>query len=515
MAGVNGEVLEMNTRPMERFAAALLLLSLPALAASGAVSPFDVGSRLQLFVDKVLVDAADNVAFTLHPARPHPENPILKADQPWEGWRVEIYGNVIYDEQEQLFKMWYYAEEPEGFPRLGLYYATSQDGVHWDKPLIGEVKSAKHPRHNVIAEGILLPSVMKDVHDPDPARRYKMIGHNQDAQDHGYHTWVSPDGIHWTRFSESRIAPGADVVTGYYDEQRGCYVAFPKIAHTVRGFERRVFWLTTSPDFRTWSEPQLVFTPDLRDDAGSLARIEEVRPVLDVPDEPALMRTEFYGIGAYPAESCTLAFIWMFTINNDARYGNQEGPGELQLAASRDLVHWERPFRQPCVPRGKVGEWDCGFFGTQARTLRVGDEVWLYYGGSNYTHGTPCLYRAEGTGRGTQYTGSLGLAIWDLDRFVSVDAPAEGGSLTTVPLAFAGGRMEVNARVAGALTVTLCDAAGTPYPGFEASDAIQGDNLRHAVAWGGQADVSSLRGKPVVVRFALRDAELFAFAFRE
>mgnify|MGYP007111999232 FL=1 len=63
--------------------------------------------------------------------------------------------------------------------------------------------------------------------------------------------------------------------------------------------------------------------------------------------------------------------------------------------------------------------------------------------------------------------------------------------------------------------MTLCDAAGTPYPGFEASDAIQGDNLRHAVAWGGQADVSSLRGKPVVVRFALRDAELFAFAFRE
>ena len=176
------------------------------------------------------------------------------------------------------------------------------------------------------------------------------------------------------------------------------------------------------------------------------------------------MRTEFYGIGAYPAESCTLAFIWMFTINNNARYGNQEGPGELQLAASRDLVHWERPFRQPCVPRGKVGEWDCGFFGTQARALRVGDEVWLYYGGSNYTHGTPCLYRAEGTGRGTQYTGSLGLAIWDLDRFVSVDAPAEGGSLTTVPLAFADGRMEVNARVTGALTVTLCDAAGRPIP---------------------------------------------------
>lgn len=488
------------------------LLALPALAAE---SPFDVGSRSQLFVDTVLVDATDGVAFTLHPARTHPENPILKADQPWEGWRVEIYGNVIYDEQEKLFKMWYYAEEPEGFPKLGMYYATSQDGVHWEKPLIGEVNSPKHARHNVVAEGILLPSVIKDAADPDPARRYKMIGYDYAFKSHGYHTWVSPDGLHWERLSDDPIARGADVITGYFDEIRKEYVAFPKINHEVRGFDRRVFWLITSPDFVTWSEPQLVFTPDLRDDAGCLARIEEVRPVLDVPDDPVLMRTEFYGIGAYPAESCTLAFVWMFTVNNNARYGNQEGPGELQLAVSRDLLHWERPFRQPCVPRGKLGEWDCGFFGTQARALRVGDEIWLYYGGSNYTHGTPCLYRDEGTGRGTEYTGSLGLAIWDLDRFVSVDAPPGGGCLTTVPIAFTGQRMEINARVAGSLTVSLCDAAGKPWPGFEASDTIQGDNLRHAVTWAGNRDVSSLRGKPVVVRFTMGDAELFAFAFRE
>ena len=83
-----------------------------------------------------------------------------------------------------------------------------------------------------------------------------------------------------------------------------------------------MFWLITSKDFETWTEPTLVLTPDLRDDAGSLARIEEVRPILDVPDDPKEMRTEFYGVGFYPAESCTLAFLWMFTINNKARYGN-------------------------------------------------------------------------------------------------------------------------------------------------------------------------------------------------
>ena len=479
------------------------------------MSPFNVGDRSQLFVDKVLVRESQNVAFTLHPARKHPENPLVKADRPWEGWRLEIYGNVIYDEEEKLFKMWYIGEEPDAFPHYATLYATSKDGVHWEKPLIGAVHSDKYEKHNAVAEQVLLASVIKDNVDADPARRYKMICWRQ--KDHAYHTMVSPDGLNWTRLSQEPISRSGDVITGYYDEQRKLYVAFPKIGHPVRGHNRRVFWQITSEDFETWTEPKLVFTPDLRDDASSLARIEEVRELLDVPDDPNVMRTEFYGIGAYPAESCTLAFVWMFTINNNARYGNQEGPGELQLAVTRDLEQWQRPFRIPCVPRGKPGEWDCGFFCTQSRALRVGDEVWLYYTGSTYTHGTPCLYRAEGTGRHTQHTGAIGLAIWDLDRFVSVDAPSEGGTLTTIPITFTGDHLEVNAKTkpAGAITIRLCDAAGNPLKGFENSDPITGDDLRHTVTWNGNRDVSPLAGKPITLKFEMKSAELFAFAFRK
>jgi hypothetical protein len=498
----------------------LTAVSLAALVASmhcaeTPVSPFPVGDRSQLFVDQILVRETRTVSFTLHPARKHPANPVIKADRPWEGWRLEIYGNVIHDDEENRFKMWYLGEENQSFPNYAVYYAVSADGVHWDKPPVGTVKTAKYDKHNVVAEHIILPSVIKDKADTDPARRYKMIGWDQ--KDGQYHTWVSPDGLAWTRFSQKPISPGGDVITGYYDEQRQVYVAFPKIGHQVRSHDRRVFWLITSKDFQTWTEPKLVFTPDLRDDASSLARIEEVRSILDVPDDPNLMRTEFYGIGAYPAESCTLAFVWVFTINNNARYGNQEGPGELQLAVSRDLENWERPFRTPCVPRGKMGDWDRGFFCTQSRALRVGDEVWLYYTGSTYTHGTPCLYRAEGTGRLTEHTGAIGLAIWDLDRFVSVDAAAEGGSLITVPITFTGSRLELNARTApgGALTVGLLDPAGNPLPGHETSDPVTGDSLRHTVAWNANKNVAALAGKPIVLQFQMKSAELFAFAFRK
>jgi len=468
------------------------------------VSPFPVEDKAQLFVDQVLVREAQGIAFTLHPARKHPESPLVKADQPWEGWRLEIYGNVIFDAEEDLFKMWYLGEETETFPNYAVYYAVSKDGIHWEKPLVGTVATDKYPSHNIVAADIILPCVIKDNKDADPEKRYKMIGWDQ--KNHGYHTWISPDGLHWNRFSEAPLCRGGDVITGYYDEQRAQYIAFPKINHMVRGHDRRVFWLITSPDFQKWTEPELVITADLRDDASSLARIEEVRPILDVPDDPNLMRTEFYGVGAYPAESCTLAFLWMFTVNNNARYGNQEGPGELQLAVSRDLRQWERPFRTPCVPRGKPGEWDGGFFTSQSRALQVKDEVWLYYTASTYTHGTPCLYRAENTGRHTTHTGSIGLAIWDRDRFVSADASSDGGILTTVPVVFTGNRLEINARTG---------TAGNPLPGFETSEPLSGDNLRHEVRWNGSTDLAGLIGKPVMIRFTMRKAELFSFAFRK
>jgi hypothetical protein len=358
---------------------------------------------------------------------------------------------------------------------------------------------------------------MKDHNDPDPEHRYKMIcwiGHES-----SYQTMISPDGLHWRQYSASPICQGGDVITGYYDEQRGVYVAFAKIMTQWRGHKRRVFYLITSPDFRKWSKPELVWAPDWMDDAGSLARIEEARSLLDVPDDPQLIRTEFYGIGVYPHESCVLAFPWVFTINNRARYNlqNQEGPFELQLGVSRDLMQWERPFRMPCLLRGKPGEWDSGLFVTPSRALRRGDEIWLFYGGSNYTHGTPCIYRAEGTGRGTRYTGSIGLAKWKLDRFVSVDGAGEGGSLTTVPIVFSGQRLEINARVkpGGSLRVEVLDAAGHAIENFGPSDAFTGDELRHTVMWRGNSAVADVEGKPIMLKFHLEDVELYSYGFRK
>ena len=181
----------------------LMAVMVPAWS-QDLTSPFPVEDKAQLFVDQVLVRETQGISFTLHPAREHPENPLLKADQPWEGWRLEIYGNVIFDEEERLFKMWYLGEETETFPNYAVYYAVSQDGVHWEKPLVGTVQTATYPSHNVVAAEIILPSVIKDNKDPDPEKRYKMSGWDQKR--HGYHTWVSPDGLRGIRSARNSYA---------------------------------------------------------------------------------------------------------------------------------------------------------------------------------------------------------------------------------------------------------------------------------------------------------------------
>lgn len=489
------------------------------VAPKSAVSPVQIGSTTQLFVDQLLVRSAENISYRLHEARKHPGNPLIKADQSWEGWRIGLYGNVLYDEERKIFRLWYTSDVSAEFPNFAVLYAESDDGIAWQKPLIGTIDDAHGSRHhNAVLNDSHLPSVMKDDRDADPQRRYKMIAYiHKDKPVGGPHAFVSPDGLHWTQVSKEPICRSNDVITAYFDEQRQLYVAFPKHSTAVRGQVRRCFAMSSSRDFISWTSPRYVFTPDLRDDAGSLARIEEVRAQLDVPDDPLLMRTEFYGIGVYPTSSVTLAFPWVFTINNKARYGNHEGPSEIQFATTRDLETWERPFRTPIVPHGKPGDWDCGFLSTQSRALRVGDEIRLYYDGGNYTHGSPCLYREEGTGRGTKHTASIGLATWRLDRFVSADGSSDGGTLVTVPIVFTGQRLELNAAASkpgAVITVEFLDAAGKPDAAWSVSDPVTGDSLRHVVTWKGKSDVRALAGKPVSIRFTLREAALFAFTFQ-
>jgi hypothetical protein len=89
--------------------------------------------------------------------------------------------------------------------------------------------------------------------------------------------------------------------------------------------------------------------------------------------------------------------------------------------------------------------------------------------------------------------------------------------VVTKPLVFAGCALSLNfaTSAAGGVKVELQDANGQPFPGFSLADCQEqiGNELERVVNWKGGANLSTLAGKPVRLRFTLKDADVFAFRF--
>ena len=69
--------------------------------------------------------STDGVHFTRYR-----NEPVLSAEEPWEKVAV-MCPHVIWDEEENLFKLWYSAGEQYEPDAIG--YATSPDGINWTK----------------------------------------------------------------------------------------------------------------------------------------------------------------------------------------------------------------------------------------------------------------------------------------------------------------------------------------------------------------------------------------------
>ena len=101
---------------------------------------------------------------------------------------------------------------------------------------------------------------------------------------------------------------------------------------------------------------------------------------------------------------------------------------------------------------------------------------------------------------------------------MSIEAPLEGGEILTRVLRFKGSDLVVNyaTSAAGSVRVEIQDPEGKPLSGFAPSDCseIFGDELDRVVRWKDGASVGRLSGKPVRLRFVMKDADLYSLKFR-
>src|SRR5262245_56230050 len=95
----------------------------------------------QLFIDDHIIDEIKGAKKVLNQPVKHARNPLIRRDKPWE-FSI-TYGTVVHDKRDGLYKLWYQiasdAKDSEGF----LGYATSRDGIVWEKP-VTEKKGGKN-----------------------------------------------------------------------------------------------------------------------------------------------------------------------------------------------------------------------------------------------------------------------------------------------------------------------------------------------------------------------------------
>ena len=511
-------------------AATVILLGSTALVATDKpAAPLAIGSQRELFVDDTVIDhLAGKAQLCLH--HPEPREIVLVHDAPWEG-TGSGYHSVFRDGPiyRMYYKAWHLAVTPPGKVTMNshpLYccYAESNDGIHWRKPDLGlhEFKGSK--KNNIVMAtcrvGSLAldpghPAVFKDENPAAPAdARYKAIIRSSGAN--GLVPMKSPDGLHWSPMTDAPILSGL----GAFDSQNLAF--WDPTLKAYRGYWRiftagvitdkvwkpsgvRAIRTATSDDLVHWNK-----AADLKyvDSPAEHLYTNQVKYYYRAPQILIGFPTRYIDRGWSDSMRALPELEhrqWRAKANQ--RYGTAITEGLLM--ASHDGVtfkRWNEAFLRPGIER--EGTWHYGHqyiawhvVETKSALEGAPNELSLYAGESYWTGNSSVLRR---------YT-------LRLDGFVSAAAPMSGGELVTRPLTFRGSRLKLNfsTSAAGSIRVEIQDASGKPLPGFASDDSsdVFGDSLERTVTWKQGADVSSLAGKPVRLRFVLKDADLYAFQF--
>ena len=466
-----------------------------------------IGECRQLFVDDFIVAQMCGVSRTLNQPTKYAGNPIMIPLYPWEG-RIELYGTVLRDPDEGLLRMWYMGMGNMGIAQMGvdnpskwagmgfdpsnltycICYATSRDGVFWERPNLGLVEYKGSRDNNIVLLNASAANIIKDDRDPDPDRLYKSLFYESFDADgtsnegDGVSVAFSPDGLHWEKYNGNPVitkASDSHTLLGW-DDLQGQYVSYcrPSIHH---GNCTRRIGRSVSDDFVNWTDPEDVLVPDERDPPG----------------------LQFYCMPTFKYEGLYVGQICAYHTYAEEPHVRFYGKIDVQLAVSRDGISWDRlGRREPFIPNGPAGSMDAGEVYMAKSPIVMGDELWFYY--------SPCPMEHGHTGR----SGPICIAKLRLDGFVSIDAGEQTGTVVTKPFQCDGGPLRINAAArGGSVSLAVLDEQGTQHQGFGKTDCaiFDGDSVRHNVNWRNNVSLESLKGQVIRLKFYLRNARLYSF----
>lgn len=507
----NGIVLPAAWPPREQQAKSTQPMAVPYLEKPPAVIPIDRGR--QLFVDDFLIERSD-LKRTFHRAKKFDGNPVFKPQTPAElapavrgdkGQQAYLFlgqGGVFYDPAAAVFKMFYVA----GW-RGGLALATSKDMIHWERPDLGQSAGNELLPAGIRWTGPELKTagsdncVWLDLNAANPDERIKFLTcwmHvHRDQRPPGFnHTLHTSDGRTWSNGVATGMAD--DYCSFFYNPFREVWVFSIK----QNGPRGRCRYYSESRDFlqgADWSKAVYWTNADERD-------LPE--PAGNYPgagDNPQL-----YSLNAVAYESLMVGMHYIHRGPNNGICNKGKFPKliDLELGFSRDGFHWDRPDRSGFIDGARrEGAWDRAYLhGTAGVFVVFNDQLVFPYVGTSGI--------APNGARGMYTGGSVGIATLRRDGFASLDADANGGSLTTRPVTFTGSRLFVNAAAAkGQLRAAVIDKEGREIAPFTMANChpIVTDGTLIPIEWEGGSDLSEIGKQPVRIRFEMTNGSLYSF----
>ena len=444
----------------------------------------EIGEDRQLFVDDSWVADSTGVERVLH--SPTRQSVALEPEHPWE---VGGLSYLIAFPDQGKFRGWYRADpqlQDTDFNSITCY-AESDDGINWTKPSLGLIEFNGSKDNNIVwtEPGINLAPFKDANPDAKPEEQYKAFIRVRRVM----LALSSPDGLRWQMMREEPILteyPFDTLNLAFWDTWRKEYVGYFRgvAGRGTSDFFKGVRWIRrgTSKDFLNWSPLENL-------DCG------------DTPWE------HFYTNSCIQYDRAPGTYLMFPSRFVHDRIPNPDwtydtGVSDIVFMSSRDGFSFDRSFLEAFIRPGlDFNNWhDRGIY-FEVGILHTSDTEMTMYGMENAHLPTQRIRR---------YT-------MRTDGFVSVNSGFRGGEFTTRPLTFTGRELELNysTSAVGSIKVEIQDAEGQALPGFGLDDFPEkfGDEIDGKVSWNGGGDVSALAGKPVRLRFVLKDADIYAFKF--
>lgn len=509
----------------------------------------EIGSRLELFVDRYLIDHLEGTQLKLH--EPNPAEMAIKMEGKFGG-----YSTVIKD--GQTYRMYYGAMYAPGDGEDEVTcYAESSDGIHWSKPELRLFEVHGTRANNVVLAG---QSQVSHTFSPfldtrpgiPPAERLKALGGMFTRRGTGFDSgglkaFASADGILWKQLQDKPVInhghypfhTDTDQPSAFWSESEGLYVCYirmwldrnkqaaccdivlgdgckicdPHRRHpTGKGYR----WIgrTASKDFINWSK---VLPMDVGEAPVEQFYHNQTHPYFRAPHIYVALPTR---IMTHPIhrglQAVTDTQVRELLADPEIRAsgdwllaspGTQSDIGldftDTVLLTSRGRTSYKRTFPEGFIRPGiGVSNWTnranysvLGIVPTSEREMSV--------------------YMMRDTLLPSKHIRRYTLRT---DGFISVNAPYAGGEMVTKVFRFSGKELLINysTSAAGSLRVEIQDKSGQVIPGYSFSDCAQiiGDEIARVVSWGGDSDLAKLAGRPVRLRFAMKDSDLYSVRFR-